>query len=110
MISKEDILEAYLNDIYLGESNYGIKTAASDYFGKDLSDLTIRECAMLAGLAQAPYTYNPRRNMYVRNKMEITNNRTNRVLAAMYQAGFISAEQYEQAMQELRAALAELEG
>ena len=107
MISKEDILEAYLNDIYLGESNYGIKTAASDYFGKELSDLTIRECAMLAGLAQAPYTYNPRRNMYVRDKMEITNNRTNRVLSAMYQAGFISEEQYEQAIQEATQILKE---
>ena len=47
MISKDDILEAYLNDIYLGESNYGVKTAAMDYFGKELSELTIRECAML---------------------------------------------------------------
>ena len=99
-ISKEKILEAYLNDIYLGESNYGVKTAAKDYFGKELSDLSIRECAMLGGLAQAPYTYNPRRNMYVRNKMEITNNRTDLVLARMYQAGFISEEQYEQALQE----------
>jgi len=98
MISKEDILEAYLNDIYLGQSNYGIKTAAMDYFGKELSELTIRECAMLAGLPQAPYSYDPRRNLYVRDKMEITNNRTNQVLARMYQAGFITAEQYDAAM------------
>ncbi len=100
VVSKETILEAYLNDIYLGESNYGIKTAAKDYFGKELPDLTIRECAMLAGLPQAPYSYNPRRNMYVRDKMEITNKRTDQVLSRMYQAGFISGEQYETALKE----------
>lgn len=100
MISKEDILEAYLNDIYLGESNYGIKTAAMDYFGKELSELSIRECAMLAGLPQAPYKYNPRRNMYVRDKMQITNSRTNHVLDCMYEAGFITYEQYQTALKE----------
>jgi len=98
MISKEEILEAYLNDIYLGQSNYGIKTAAMDYFGKELSELTIRECAMLAGMPQAPYSYDPRRNMYVRDKMEITDNRTNQVLSRMYQAGYITAEQYDAAL------------
>lgn len=100
MISKDDILEAYLNDIYLGESNYGVKTAAMDYFGKELSELTIRECAMLAGLTQSPYNYNPRRNMYVRDMMEITDNRTDQVLSRMYQAGYINGEQYEAALQE----------
>lgn len=99
-IEKDDILEAYLNDIYLGESNYGVKTAAMDYFGKELSQLTIRECAMLAGLTQSPYNYNPRRNMYRRDKMEITNTRTDQVLARMYQAGYINAEQYEAALVE----------
>ena len=100
MISKDDILEAYLNDIHLGESNYGIKTGAMDYFGKDLNELTIRECAMLAGLPQNPYTYNPRKNMYQRNKMDVTNARTNHVLARMYQAGYINAAQYQQALSE----------
>ncbi len=80
LISKDDILEAYLNDIYLGESDYGIKTAAMDYFGKDLSELTVRECAMLAGLPQSPYRYNPRKNMYQRDQMEVTDERTNQVL------------------------------
>ena len=41
-----------MNDVYLGESNYGMKAAANDYFGKELSELSIRECAMLAGLVQ----------------------------------------------------------
>ena len=98
LIGKDQILEAYLNDIHLGESNYGVKTAAKDYFGKDLSELTIRECAMLAGLTQQPYKYNPRKNMYQRKKMEVTDERTNQVLARMYQAGYISADQYRAAL------------
>lgn len=99
-ISKDDILEAYLNDIYLGESNYGIKTAAKDYFGKELNELTVRECAMLAGLPQSPYSYDPRRNMYRRDKMEITDERTDHVLKCMYQAGFITLDQYRSGLTE----------
>ncbi|MEA4937996.1 MAG: transglycosylase domain-containing protein [Christensenella sp.] len=100
LISKDDILEAYLNDVPLGESNYGVKTAAKDYFGKELSELTVRECAMLAGLPQAPYRYDPRKNMYQRDKMEVTDERTNQVLSRMYQAGFITKEQYNSALTE----------
>ncbi len=100
MISKDDILEAYLNDIPLGDSNYGVKTAAKDYFGKELNELTIRECAMLAGLTQSPYTYNPRKNMYQRNKMDVTDARTNQVLLRMYQAGYINSDQYHAALSE----------
>ena len=99
-ISKDDILEAYLNDIHLGESNYGVKTAAKDYFGKELNELSIRECAMLAGLTQQPYRYNPRKNMYQRNKMEITNARTDQVLGRMYQAGYITRDQYQAALKD----------
>lgn len=100
IITKDQILEAYMNDIPLGESNYGVKAAAKDYFGKELSELTVRECAMLAGLTQAPYRYDPRKNMYQRNQMEVTNERTNQVLGRMYQAGFITKEQYDSAMTE----------
>ena len=99
-IDKDTILEAYLNDVDLGESNYGVKSGAKDYFGKELSELTVRECAMLAGLTQAPYRYDPRRNMYQRNKMEVTDERTNQVLSRMYQAGFITKDQYDSAMTE----------
>lgn len=108
VISKEDILEAYLNDVYLGESNYGVKTAANDYFGKDLSALTIRECAMLAGMVQKPYETDPRANMYKRtykegekagqNKMDITDARTDLVIERMYEAGFITSEQRNKAL------------
>lgn len=102
IVDKDDILEAYLNDIYLGGSNYGVKAAAKDYFGKELSELTIRECALLAGLTQSPYYYNPRQNMYYREKdtYERTRNRTNTVLERMYENGAITLEQYQSAMAE----------
>ncbi len=98
--TKDQILEAYLNMIHLGESNYGIKAAAEDYFGKSLNQLTVRECAMLAGLTQNPYTYNPRKNMYQRDRFELTNKRTDVVLDRMYEAGFINREQYNGAKNE----------
>ena len=102
VVDKDRILEAYLNDIYLGGSNYGVKAAAKDYFGKDLSELTIRECALLAGLTQSPYYYNPRQNMYYRdgNPYYRTVNRTNTVLERMYQNGYITKEQYISALEE----------
>lgn len=98
--SKDEILVSYLNTIPLGGSNYGVKAAALDYFGKDLKDLTIRECACLAGLTQNPYAYNPRRTYYVTKQPEITNNRTNTVLTSMYNNNMITKEEYEQAMSE----------
>jgi len=100
IVDKDTILEAYLNDVDLGESNYGVKSGAKDYFGKDLSELTVRECAMLAGLTKAPYRYDPRKNMYQRDKMEVTDERTNEVLSRMYQAGYITKDQYNSALNE----------
>lgn len=103
-VEKDDILEAYMNDVYLGESNYGMKAAANDYFGKELSELSIRECAMLAGLVQQPSYTNPRANTYERfyedgtNKMDRTNSRTDTVIWAMYNAGFISSAQRDGAL------------
>lgn len=104
---KESILEAYLNEVYLGDHNYGIKAAAKDYFGKNLDELTIRECAMLAGMIQKPNGYNPRLNTYVRidketgeNQMKRTNDRTDWVITKMYNAGFINLEQREKALVE----------
>ena len=66
--SKDQILESYLNTIYLGENYYGVQVAAEGYFGKSLGELTLRECAMLAGVTNNPYYYNPRRNLYTRHK------------------------------------------
>ncbi len=102
--SKDEILESYLNTIFLGENYYGVKVAANGYFGKqNLKDLTLRECAMLAGMATNPYYYNPQRNLYVRktdtfDSVAITNDRTNYALRCMYESQFITREQYEAAL------------
>jgi len=107
VMEKDDILEAYLNDIYLGGSNYGVKTAAKDYFSKDLTELSIRECAMIAGLTQNPYRYNPRLNYYWEYYgrdpdayEKYTVYRTNTVLARMYENDKITREQYLAALDE----------
>ncbi len=101
--SKQQILESYLNTIYLGENYYGVQVAAEGYFGKELGELTLRECAMLAGVNNSPYYYNPRRNFFVRSAEgvdypAITNNRTNYVLRCMYENQFITHEQYTEAL------------
>ncbi len=107
VMEKDDILEAYLNDIYLGGSNYGVKTAAKDYFSKELTELSIRECAMIAGLTQNPYRYNPRLNYYWEYYgrdpdayEKYTVYRTNTVLARMYENDKITREQYLAALDE----------
>ena len=107
VMGKDDILEAYLNDIYLGGSNYGVKAAAKDFFGKELNELTIRECAMLAGLTQNPYRYNPRLNYYWEKYgraedayEKYTVARTNTVLRRMYENDKITLDQYNSALQE----------
>ncbi|MBE5781728.1 MAG: hypothetical protein E7329_00265 [Clostridiales bacterium] len=98
--TKNEILESYLNTIYLGEDYYGVKVAAYGYFGKEnLHQLTLRECAMLAGMTTNPYYYNPRRNYYTRQSDTtdypmITNDRTDYVLRCMYENQFITKEQY----------------
>ncbi len=101
--SKDQILETYLNTIYLGENYYGVQVAAQGYFGKDLGELTLRECAILAGATNNPYYYNPRRNLYTRKSEDkdyaaVTNNRTDYVLRCMYENQFISKEQYQEAL------------
>jgi penicillin-binding protein 1A len=102
--TKEEILEAYLNTIYLGENYYGVQVAANGYFGKALKDLTLRECAMLAGMTRNPYYYNPRRNFYIRTSdaqtdyTAVTNDRTNYVLRCMRDNQFITERQYQEAL------------
>ena len=98
--NKDEILESYLNTINLGGTNYGVKTAAMDYFGKNLNELTLRECAMLAGITQYPYKYNPRRCYYQTDNADAVddlNERTDNVLRQMYIAGFITKEDYDDA-------------
>ena len=103
MYTKDQILESYLNTIYLGENYYGVEVAAEGYFGKGLSELSLRECAMLAGLTRNPYYYNPRRNFYVRKSdqtdyAKLTNNRTDYVLRNMYENEFITYQEYQDAL------------
>jgi penicillin-binding protein 1A len=98
--NKDQILEAYMNTIFLGESNYGVKAAAQDYFHKHLDELTLRESAMLAGITQYPYSYNPRRCIYTKKDSTPVNERTDKVLRQMYKAGYISKDEYENALNE----------
>ena len=101
--TKDQILESYLNTIFLGGSYYGVKVAAYGYFGKELSELTLRECAMLAGMTRSPNYYNPRRNFYTLNSdggnsADITNNRTDYVLRQMRENGLITTQEYQAAL------------
>lgn len=95
---KDAILEAYMNTIHLGASNYGVKAAAMDYFGKNLDQLSLRECAMLAGITRYPYLYNPRRCFYDANAPGLINKRTDNVLFQMYKAGDITYDAYQEAL------------
>ena len=88
---KEDILEMYLNVIYLGGGCYGVKSAAHSYFGKEPQDLTLVECASIAATTVNPSLYSPRRNE--QNNLK----RRNMVLTLMEKQGFISQEQAEDA-------------
>ena len=106
--TKEQILESYLNTIFMGGSYYGVKVAAYGYFGKELDQLTLRECAMLAGMTKSPNYYNPRRNFYTRNvegsrTADITNNRTDYVLRQMRENGLITTQEYQAALDPLTA-------
>ncbi|MEG2858578.1 MAG: transglycosylase domain-containing protein [Clostridia bacterium] len=98
--TKDEIVLEYLNVIYLGGSNYGVKVAALDYFGKDVSQLTLRECAALAGAVRDPTKYNPRLNYYTRNTPEITEDRADHVLNLMYEQGLVAKDAYDQAKAE----------
>ncbi|GAB4270165.1 MAG: hypothetical protein Kow0029_06770 [Candidatus Rifleibacteriota bacterium] len=92
--SKEEILTLYLNEIYFGHGAYGLAAAAELYFGKKPQELTIAECAMLAGIPKSPVAFSPIRNP--------KNNRERRdlVLAKMVELGFITPAQYEEAKRE----------
>ena len=110
--TKQQILESYLNTIFLGGSYYGVKVASYGYFGKELGELTLRECAMLAGMTRSPNYYNPRRNFYSRNTpgsntADITNNRTDYVLRQMREHGLISTQEYTAALDRSTATVLE---
>ncbi|VWB81411.1 penicillin-binding protein 1A [Burkholderia lata] len=91
-LTKDQILEVYMNQIYLGQRAYGFASAARVYFGKDLKDITLAEAAMLAGLPKAPSAYNPVVNPK-RAKV-----RQEYILQRMLELNFISREQYDEAV------------
>lgn len=89
--SKKEILEMYMNQIYFGQGAYGIQTAAKTYFGKDVDQLTLAQCAMLAGLPKSPNYYSPF------NNLQEAKNRKNTVVDQMVKYGYISEEEGAQA-------------
>ncbi len=93
-LSKEKILELYLNQIYLGNRAYGVGAAAQVYYGKALQDLNIAQLAMIAGLPQAPSSHNPIINPLAAKK------RRDHVLERLYEEKYISKEQYQDALQQ----------
>lgn len=93
-LSKDKILEIYMNQIFLGQRAYGFSSAAQIYFGKELKDVSIAEAAMLAGLPKAPSAYNPVSN-FRRAKI-----RQEYILQRMRDLSYITPEQYQNAMSE----------
>ncbi|CCD39581.1 Multimodular transpeptidase-transglycosylase [Candidatus Paraburkholderia kirkii UZHbot1] len=93
-LTKDQILEVYMNQIYLGQRAYGFASAARVYFGKDLKDITLAEAAMLAGLPKAPSAYNP----VVNSKRAKV--RQEYILQRMRELNFITQAEYEQAVKQ----------
>ena len=89
ILSKEKILELYLNDIYLGYGSYGVATASLNYFNKTLNELTIEEIAFLAALPKAPNNYNPK------TKYKNAIIRRNWVLKKMYENKYITKQEFK---------------
>src|SRR6056297_492046 len=91
LYTKPEILEMYLNEIFMGHSAYGVQIAAHQYFGKDISELTLSQSALLAGLPKAPNYYSPLRNP------EAAKERRNIVLNRMNELGYINNNELKQA-------------
>lgn len=93
-ISKDKILEMYLNNVYLGSGAYGVKGAAKIYFNKNLNQLNLAEMALIAGLPQAPSVYSPY------NNIDLAKKRRNQVLLRMYKMKYIDKDTYEKTKKE----------
>ncbi|MBD2213951.1 penicillin-binding protein [Calothrix sp. FACHB-156] len=94
VLSKDQILEMYLNQVYWGHNNYGVQTAARTYFNKPAASLTLGESAMMAGLIQAPEEYSPFVNMKLAKQQQTE------VLGRMLQLNWISQQEYNNALKE----------
>ncbi len=93
-LSKEEILEYYLNTIYLGQKCNGVQSASMRYFGKDVSELSLAECATLAGITQFPTKYDPIQNPENNKERQLV------ILKKMYELEFISEKEYKAAKDE----------
>lgn len=93
-ISKDQILEMYMNNVYLGAGAYGVEGAAQIYFDKHLKNCDLAELALIAGLPQAPSVYSPF------NNMDLAVQRRNQVLTRMYKMRYITRDEYEKAKEE----------
>ena len=92
--TKDEILGLYLNQIYFGQGAYGVQAAAKTYFGKDVKDLTLNECAMLAGIPKSPNYYSPLNNLQAAQERKAT------VLDQMAKYGYISSSTAEKTKKE----------
>lgn len=92
--NKDWILENYMNSINLGSNTLGVQAASEKYFGKDVSELTLSECAVIAGITQNPSAYNPILHPKANAK------RTLKVLNVMLEQGYITQEQYQEALED----------
>ncbi|MBP5180234.1 MAG: transglycosylase domain-containing protein [Clostridiales bacterium] len=93
-LSKDEIMELYLNLAPMGNNYVGVQAAAQNYFGKNASELNLAECAFLAGLPKSPSYYNPLRESGRRNALR----RMRIVLSKMYELGYITEEEYQAAL------------
>ena len=101
--TKDEIMEMYLNVIYVGPNVYGVQTGAKYYFDKDVSELSLAECAYLAGINNSPNSYNP---FYEdADNSELIENRTLTVLQKMLELGYINQEEYDDAEEEVKDGL-----
>lgn len=99
---KEDVLEAYLNIIYVGPSIYGVEAGSIYYFNKSCKDLSLEECAFLAGINHSPNSYNP---FNEKDNSEKIKNRTKTVLDKMLELGYIQEEEYNTAVSNVESGL-----
>lgn len=99
-LSKDQILEAYMNTIFLGGTAHGVEAAANQYFNKSVKDLSLIECAYIAGVPQSPSVYYPFSDSAKKNP-SVYLNRTKSVLSKMYENGYIKKDQYDAAIKDL---------
>ena len=101
-LSKDEILDGYLNIIYVGPSIYGVEAGAEYYFSKSCNDLSLAECAFLAGINHSPNSYNPFTD---EDNSEKIKNRTNTVLSKMLELGYINESDEQNASNEVNNGL-----